>query len=190
VEPIAVVGLGNPGTEYDETRHNVGFKVLDALSWRWKKKFKAGKGEYLVARAELSGQEVFLIKPLTFMNNSGIAVADAIGRLSIPLSSMLVVVDDFALPLGTLRMRPAGSDGGHHGLYSVIYQLQSEEFPRLRCGIGRAEAPPGEAMAEFVLSRFDPNEVETVREMVERAGDAVSEFVRAGVSEAMSKYNS
>ena len=190
MEPIVVVGLGNPGTEYAGTRHNIGFTVVDRLSGRWKRKFTPGKGEYHLAHAELLEHEIILVKPLTYMNNSGMAVADVIDRYSVPLSSLLVVVDDFALPLGTLRLRPAGSDGGHNGLASIIYQLQSDEFARLRCGIGRTGMPPGEPMAEFVLSRYDPDELETAGKMVERAADAVTEFVKGGIADAMNRFNS
>lgn len=190
MEPIAVVGLGNPGTEYEETRHNVGFRVVDALSERWKKPFKPGKGEYLFARTEVDAHEVLLVKPLTYMNNSGNAVVDVLERFSVPLSSLLVVLDDFVLPLGILRLRPDGSDGGHNGLYSIIYQIQGDQFPRLRCGIGDAEAPSRISRAEFVLSQFGPDERGTVRVMIDRAADAVTEFVTAGLASAMNKYNS
>lgn len=189
MEPIAVVGLGNPGTEYGQMRHNVGFQVLDTLSGRWKKGFKPGKGEYYFVRAAIGDREVILVKPLTFMNNSGEAVAEVIDRFSLPFSSLLVVADDFALPLGVLRLRPSGSDGGHNGLSSIIYQLQSDQFPRLRCGIGRAEMPPPSAMADFVLSAFEPEEQASVRSMVGRAADAVTHFVSAGIESAMNVFN-
>lgn len=187
---VVVVGLGNPGTEYATTRHNVGFRVLDTLSGRWKRPFRGGKGEYLIAPGDIAGHEVALVKPLTYMNNSGEAVADVLERLETAQASLLVVLDDFALPLGALRLRPRGSDGGHNGLYSVIVSLGTEEIPRLRCGIGRSDQASGRDMADFVLSPFEKNERETADEMILRAADAVTECVIGGLASAMNRFNS
>lgn len=186
---ILLFGLGNPGAEYEGTRHNTGFRVIDLIGHRTQAVCAPGKGDYSIAWADIAGREVALVKPLTYMNNSGEAVLDAMGRYEVPLSDILVICDDLALPLGQLRLRPRGSDGGHNGLYSIIYHLGSEEFPRLRCGIGQERVPPGEMMADFVLSPFEATEEAAVRTMVRSAADASLEFVSSGISRAMNRYN-
>jgi len=186
----AIVGLGNPGSEYEWTRHNVGFFVADALCDALRTEFEAGKGNYLLATADSGGTQVALVKPLTYMNNSGLAVADIIERYNVEPKDVLVVCDDFNLPLGKIRLRPKGSDGGHNGLYSIIYQLQTEEFPRLRCGIGRAGSTGPEFDAtSFVLSVFDRDEQPAVRKMVESARDVALCFLSEGVRVAMDQWN-
>lgn len=126
---------------------------------------------------------------MTYMNNSGRAVTDLLERYQVSLDRLLVVVDDLALPLGSIRMRPGGSDGGHNGLYSIIYHLGSDQFPRLRCGIGREGMPSQEMLPEFVLSRFEPDERETVTDMVKRGAGACVEFATAGIERAMNRFN-
>ena len=189
MESIVVVGLGNPGPDYETTRHNVGFRVVDRLSGRWKKRFTIDADDIALATGDLRGRRILLVKPLTFMNNSGVAVAEALRRFDVAVSSLLIVVDDFALPLGAIRLRSGGSDGGHNGLASVIEHLHTEEFPRLRCGVGIENPPPGEAMAEYVLSPFDAGEEELVTAMIERAADAATEFAISGISSAMNRFN-
>ena len=189
MDPIVIVGLGNPGFEYEETRHNVGFRVIDVLCARFKKRLKPGKGEYLFATAELGSTRVVLIKPLTMMNNSGLAVVEILEETRTPLQQLVVIVDDFALPLGTIRVRPKGSDGGHNGLYSIIYYLQSDAFARIRCGIRQEVMPRKSEMAAFVLSSFERHERTTVQEMVGRAADAALEIVQLGISRAMNTFN-
>jgi PTH1 family peptidyl-tRNA hydrolase len=186
----AIVGLGNPGNEYEWTRHNVGFFVVDALGDTLRTEFEAGKGDYLLATVQSGGTPIALVKPLTYMNNSGLAVADLVERYNVEPRDVLVVCDDFNLPLGKIRLRPKGSDGGHNGLYSIIYQLQTEEFPRLRCGIGTAASTgPGFDATSFVLSDFDRNEKPVVRNMVENARDAALCFLSEGVDVAMDRWN-
>lgn len=189
MDPIIVVGLGNPGTEYDWTRHNVGFKVIDELVRRFKTSIRPGRGDYLFAACRFSGKEVVLVKPLTYMNNSGIAVSELLEKYSAGLHELILVADDFALPLGTIRVRKKGSDGGHNGLSSVIYQLNTTEFARIRCGIRRDIMPPKERMAEFVLSPFEREERETVDAMIAKAADAVVEFATTGIAHTMNKFN-
>lgn len=169
---LAVIGLGNPGSEYEATRHNVGFMVADALANRLRIRMKAGKGDYLIGEKKDTRVKIIIIKPLTYMNNSGTAVRDIVERFSLGLDQILIVVDDLYLPFGTLRLRASGSDGGHNGLYSIIYHLNSMDFSRLRCGIGQ-ENKPEPAMADFVLSPFDDNEIPRLRAMVFRARDAL-----------------
>jgi len=138
---VCIIGLGNPEKRYEGTRHNLGFEVLDCLAERLRTPFKEGKGEYLLASGEVGDVSVGLVKPLTFMNESGVAVADVAERFEVPLDQLIVVCDDFQLPLGHLRVRQKGSDGGHNGLYSIIYHLQSDLFPRIRCGIASPSMP-------------------------------------------------
>ena len=180
MDAVAFVGLGNPGTQYQATRHNVGFGVIDELCRRFHTALRPGKGDYLIARTSMEGVDMHFVAPTTFMNDSGTAVLDILERFQIAPRELLVVVDDFALPLGTLRFRMKGSDGGHNGLASIIFMLNSHEFPRLRCGVGTETMPPKSAMAAFVLSPFGPEEVPTVNDMVQRAADACLEFARTG----------
>jgi PTH1 family peptidyl-tRNA hydrolase len=186
----AVIGLGNPGTEYEWTRHNVGFLVVDALCDGLHAQFKGGKGDYLTAGGDYRGTSVLLVKPLTYMNNSGLAVADLIQHHSLELKDILIVCDDFNLPLGKIRLRPKGSDGGHNGLYSIIYQLQTEEFPRMRCGIGTPGSSGQDFDAtSFVLSVFSRAERLDLRTMVKEARDAALCFSAEGIDTTMSRWN-
>jgi len=188
---VFIIGLGNPGSPYEGTRHNVGFEVVDRLSEFFHVPLKPGRGEYLVASVTVEGERVGLAKPLTYMNNSGSAVVEILEQHEVPLDRLLVVCDDFWLPLGTLRLRPKGSDGGHNGLYSIIYHLQSESFPRLRCGIASESIPQNKKqMAEFVLDRFTTTERPLVDRMVKRAAEACISFVRHGIQKTMTLYNS
>jgi len=187
---IIIVGLGNPGRTYDRTRHNLGFEVVDRLSERFRCPLQPGKGDYMFGVATLGDRDVCLMKPLTFMNNSGVAVADIMEHFEIPVRKIFVVCDDFQLPLGQLRIRERGSDGGHNGLASVIYHTLSEDFPRLRCGIGIPDrSVDSEEMASFVLSRFEEEEITAVRTMVERAADACVTVIEHGTAQAMNLYN-
>ncbi len=190
-----IVGLGNVGREYEATRHNVGFMVVDETARRFKKKFVPGKGEYYLAKASHIADDLVIVKPTTYMNDSGIAVEAATRSYGVSAEDLLVVCDDFNLPLGKLRLRKGGSDGGHNGLYSIIYHLNDDSFPRLRCGIGRTGGNPeephrrGEDMADFVLSSFDAEEIPQVEKMVQSAADAVFAFVAKGIGAAMNKFN-
>lgn len=184
-----MVGLGNHGQAYRYTRHNVGFMVLDELCRRWSCPLREGRGEYFRAMSLRGATEVTLIAPTTFMNNSGVAVREVAEELVLGPDRILVVADDFALPLGTLRLRRNGSDGGHNGLASIIYQLGDNGFPRLRCGIGVAEQCAGEDPATFVLSPFAPEEGKAVAAMIGRAADAVESFVHSGIDRTMTQYN-
>lgn len=185
-----IIGLGNPGSDYDGTRHNVGFMVVDALCETLQTEFEAGKGDYLIAVSRYRGKGITLVKPLTYMNNSGLALVDLLEHYSLSVKDFLVVCDDFNLPLGRIRFRPKGTDGGHNGLYSIIYHLQTEDFPRLRCGIGRLISP-GEVFdaTKFVLSVFDRDERSAVRKMVTKSSEAVLCFATEGLTAAMDRWN-
>jgi PTH1 family peptidyl-tRNA hydrolase len=185
VEPVLIVGLGNPGESYAATRHNVGFRVVDSLVLTLKTRRVKTGGDYRLVTARGEGRPVLLMQPLTYMNNSGTAVAEVLERYAVPLESMLVVVDDLALPLGKLRIRKRGSDGGHNGLFSIGYSLQTTEFPRLRCGIGVQEMPAKRAMADFVLSPFSDREAPAAERMISAATDIALTFARSGLQNAV-----
>ena len=187
--PIILVGLGNPGFEYEETRHNVGFMVADELSVRLVSRWKPGRGEYLFSQSVVDETKLVLVKPLTFMNNSGEAVLEVLERFPTPVRNVLAVIDDFAIGLGTIRVRAKGNDGGHNGLRSLIYHLNTNEFPRIRCGIKNETMPPKREMADFVLSPFASDEKDVVEKMIRNAADAVEEFVRSGIEQTMNKFN-
>ncbi len=182
-------GLGNIGRDYEGTRHNIGFDVVDSLErdlvrssgWR------AGKGEYYYAKGFRGAAEVLLVKPTTYMNLSGRAVRDALQFYKADRSELVVISDDLALPLGTLRLRLRGSDGGHNGLTSVIYELGSDEFARLRCGIG-SDFRKGEQV-KYVLAKFKPDETKLVSELKVNAVSACLSIVDGGLSKAMNVVN-
>lgn len=173
----AIIGLGNPGSEYDDTRHNTGFAVVDAICERFSVRLSRRYEPWLAG----SIGDVLLVKPLTYMNNSGAAVHALLTAVPVAPSDLVVIVDDFHLPLGTLRLRRTGSSGGHNGLASIISALESEAFPRLRCGIGSGDQPgPRMPMAEFVLSTFTRNERDAARSMVGQAAEIAVTVAREG----------
>lgn len=188
---FAFVGLGNPGSSFEGTRHNIGFDVVDALARSLKTSFRPGRGEYYYATGGICDEELVLVKPTTYMNNSGEAVVQVIGQYHLDTERTVVICDDFQLPLGTLRLRTSGSDGGHNGLYSIIYHLGSLAFPRLRCGIGSPHLPMEKSLAaRFVLDVFAEDERERAAQMVKRAQDACCSVVCEGFDKTMSMYNS
>jgi PTH1 family peptidyl-tRNA hydrolase len=180
------VGLGNPGKKYEHTRHNLGFMVLDRLGDKWGCKFKKGFGPYHSIQARRKTQRVILAKPTTYMNQSGIAVDDLMKRYKPDLSKIVVVCDDFNLPLGAIRLRSRGSDGGHQGLASIIRFLGTEEFSRLRLGVG---LEPGADVVQYVLSRFSRQEKSDVNRMVEQAAEAVDEMLDHPIEWIMNRFN-
>ncbi len=183
-----IVGLGNPGREYRETRHNVGFMVADALADRWRVADQwREKSSALLARTGVGDAGVLLVKPLTFMNLSGEAVSAVAGFYKVEPADVLVIVDEAALPLGRLRARRDGSAGGHNGLKSLIQHLGTQAFPRLRVGVGRGDN--GRELADHVLGRFEPDERETVSAAVLRAADATEMFISDGIERVMNAFN-
>ena len=182
-----IVGLGNPGPEYTWTPHNLGFLVIDRLSERSGIRVRRPEGKSLVGLGQLAETDVALVKPLTFMNASGIAVRDLLGRLHAEPAEMIVVTDDAALPPGTLRVRERGSAGGHNGLKSIIGAIQSDEFVRVRLGIGAA--PAGMDLADYVLEPMSDNDLEVAAEAIDRAVEAVEMILEKGVAAAMNRFN-
>ena len=187
---FVIIGLGNPGAEYDGTRHNIGFAVVDAIAEALDIDLHAGGGEYVVGWKSFRQKEIALAKPLTYMNNSGIAVCEIVESRALQMNQILVVADDFHFPLGALRIRVKGSDGGHNGLNSIIYHLQSENFPRLRCGIGGKTMPANKKeMARYVLSPFEREEEAIVKKMIERARDVAAIAATENIDAAINRLN-
>lgn len=183
-QPLSLfIGLGNPGRQYANTRHNLGWQVLDRLCEKLKIGFKAGKGEYYVALLEKNDRDVVFLKPTTYMNGSGIAVKEALPFFGKVPAELLVILDDMALPLGKLRLRAGGSSGGHNGLESIIYQLQTEDFSRLRLGIGTPEAKG--AAVGHVLGEFSKEEKKAAEEMMEKAAMLVEICYQKGFQDAL-----
>jgi peptidyl-tRNA hydrolase, PTH1 family len=181
-----VVGLGNPGSRYEDTRHNLGYRAVDVLAGRWRLDVTRQKFNGLVGDGTVAGQRTMLLKPLTFMNLSGQAVQAAMAFHKLPLEELLVVSDDLDLPTGTLRVRASGSSGGHRGLESIIQLLGSEAFARVRIGIGRSVR---EDAVSHVLSGFSPDEAAMVDAAIGRAADAVECWLAEGVAAAMNRFN-
>jgi PTH1 family peptidyl-tRNA hydrolase len=182
-----IVGLGNPDRRYRQTRHNVGWEVIDHAARRFGVAVDQKGAWALVGGAKLGRHRILLAKPQTYVNRSGMAVADLRRRHRVKLADLLVIVDDLDLPPGRLRLRAGGSHGGHNGLRSIIDALGSDAFPRLRVGIGRP--PEGVDPAEFVLTPFSESERALIEPALDRAVDAVETVVRDGLPAAMNRFN-
>ena len=184
-----IVGLGNPGKKYELTRHNAGFLFADLLADKQGVKISKIQFKSVTADIELAGKKCLLMKPQTFMNNSGEAVKQAAAFYKIPPEKIIVVFDDISLPCGKLRIRRKGSDGGHNGIKSIIYLLNSDKFPRIKLGIGEKPHPDYE-LADWVLSAFKKDELSALREAAENACSAVELMVQGDIDRAMSNFNS
>lgn len=182
-----IVGLGNPGREYEHTRHNVGFDIVDELAKRHG--FTVGRRDCraLVGDGRIGESRVFLMKPQTYMNLSGESIALFLRQKPVEIASILIVADDIALPVGRLRIRAAGSAGGHNGLKSIIAHLHSHEFARLRVGVGAPSDPS--VQVDFVLGRFSKAERETIDDVTVRAQDAIEAWISDGIEAAMNRFN-
>lgn len=181
-----ITGLGNIGDEYADTRHNIGFIVADALAFSLRCTFTTGRYAS-IARSSLKGRSLLIIKPATFMNLSGKAIRYWMKKEEVPLENILVIVDDIALPLGTLRLRKKGSDGGHNGLISIIEILETTEFARLRIGVGNDFAKGYQV--DYVLSRWTKEEEKVLIPRIETAVELIKSFVLLGIEKTMNHYN-
>jgi len=186
-ELYLIVGLGNPGKKYDNTRHNVGFDTIDMLSHRFGIKVAKLKFKALIGEGNIQGKRVILAKPQTFMNLSGESVRDAVEWYKLPLNNLIIIYDDIDIPLGKIRIRPKGSSGTHNGMKSVIYQIQSDEFPRVRIGIDKP--PENWDLADYVLSKFNDHDREIINSSIERASEAVATIIKSGTETAMNLFN-
>lgn len=183
-----LVGLGNPGRQYEKTRHNVGFMTMNRLAAHLGENFSKLESKALIAKCTYQEQRLVLAKPQTYMNLSGKAVSSLLRYYKIPLSNLLVAYDDVDLPLGTLRIRPGGGSAGQKGMQSIVEQLGTEDFSRLRLGIGR---PPGRMeAADYVLQEFRRDEAEALDLVLDAATQAILTFVSGGLDKAMNLYNS
>lgn len=183
-----IAGLGNPESKYDHTRHNIGFHAIDVLCDKYnirlnKLKFKACFGDGIIG-----GEKVILAKPQTYMNLSGESIRDMAAFYKIPTENIIIIFDDISLDTGRMRIRPTGSSGGHNGIKSIIYQLNSDKFPRIKLGIG---APPHSDfdLADYVLGRFTSEEIKTLEPVLLDTADAVECIIKNGIERAMNKYN-
>lgn len=183
-----IVGLGNMGDQYEGTRHNVGFEVIDALAEDLDIPVQRLKFKALTNTATLAGQKVLLMKPVTYMNLSGEAVEPAAAFYKIPPDHIIVLSDEVSLPPGTLRVRPSGSDGGHNGLKNIIAHLHTDQFPRIRLGVG-GKPHPDYDMADWVLGKPQGDDRKNIDAAVKRAAQAVECYIKNGPQTAMSKFN-
>ncbi len=183
-----IVGLGNPGSRYERTRHNVGFMLLDKLALDQNVVLREGHGDYFLGEYKDGDDRVFLMKPTTYMNNSGLAVRDVAQFYKIAHQDILIVCDDVSFPVGKIRMRKDGSDGGQNGLRSVIYQLGHDRIARLRIGIDHVLRTKMD-LADFVLSKFLKEEESELEKVIALSAEAAMSFIRSGIDKAMNAYN-
>lgn len=187
-EAWLIVGLGNPGPEYAKTRHNCGFRALDILAQKLGCKVDKGKFEGLYGQTTYEGHKLYLLKPLTYMNLSGRSVLQLSAYFNIPPQRIVVIFDDISLDIGRLRIRSNGSAGGHNGIKSIISQLGSQDFPRVKVGVG-AKPNPDFDLADWVLSAFSASEEKSLQAALERAADAALCIVSQGTMEAANRFN-
>lgn len=183
-----IAGLGNPGKNYVGTRHNMGFEVIDTIAAKYnininKEKFKAHFGE-----GRIGSEKVILVKPQTFMNLSGESIREFVEFYKLESENLIVIYDDISLPVGKLRIRPKGSAGGHNGMKSIIYQIQSDVFPRIKVGVGAPENRDYD-LADYVLGKFTKEEVDTLIPVAIKAASAVETIITSGTEKAMAEFN-
>ena len=183
-----IAGLGNPGTKYEMTRHNIGFHAIDYIADELGVKVKKLKYKALYGECEINGEKVYLVKPQTFMNLSGESIVEFVKFFKIPVENVIIISDDISLDTGRIRVRGKGSAGGHNGLKSIIYMLNSENFCRVRIGVGAPQHEDYE-LADFVLGRFSKDEIPVLEEAIIKAYKAVKEIIARGLGSAMNKFN-
>lgn len=180
-----IVGLGNPGRKYSNTRHNIGYRVLEEIARRSSIEKEESRFDAIIGHIRIDGEKVLLVKPLTYMNLSGKTVQPLVRWFKLDLDDLIVIYDDMDLPPGALRLRTQGGSGGHKGMASIIERLGSQEFARIRIGIGR---PDNEAI-DWVLGKFSPSEQKLIEEAISQAAAAVEYWVKHGIERAMNEYN-
>lgn len=181
-----IVGLGNPGVRYQNTRHNAGFMVMDELAKRWNVSFDQEKFSAYFAKTNINGESVLLLKPTTFMNNSGFAVRECMDFYKADPKDLIVIYDDIALPVGAVRLRQQGSDGGHKGMKSVIHCIFTDQFNRVRVGIGR---DPQYKIVDWVLSKFKDEEKEDLQKAIVHSADAIEYSLDHSFMDTMNRFN-
>lgn len=182
-----IAGLGNPGKQYESTRHNIGFISVDYLASYFKVTMNKLKFKAVLGEGTVEGEKVLFVKPQTFMNLSGESLREIVHFYKIPQENLIVIYDDVSLPTGKIRIRPKGSDGGHNGIKSIIYQLTTDVFPRIKMGIG---APPKQwDMADWVIGRFTNEDISVLSHSVEKLPDIVTEIIKNGTASAMNRFN-
>jgi PTH1 family peptidyl-tRNA hydrolase len=181
----AIFGLGNPGKKYEKTRHNIGYIIVNHLSDYYDVPFKAGKGDYYYTEFAHHGERILLVKPTTYMNRSGVAVRHVLNYFPVSEQDILIVYDDFNLPYGTIRFRPQGSDGGHNGIRSVIYELQTDSFDRLRFGIG----DDFHDAVRHVLAVFAKQDLENLNKLVDISRQGIELWIENSIDETMNNFN-
>lgn len=184
---FAVIGLGNPGRNYADTRHNVGFSTIELLADRNNIKLNKIKFKSIYGEGIIGGEKAILLKPQTYMNNSGMAVLDLYNYYKMSIENMIIIVDDIDIEFGTIRVRKRGSDGGHNGLKSIIYQLGSHDFPRIKIGVGKKRE--GQELADFVLSRFSKEEIAHIEDAILDAAMAAETIIAYDIDKAMNQFN-
>lgn len=181
-----IAGLGNPGKEYAGTRHNVGYDTVEFLAEKHNAKLNKLKFNSVYGETNINGEKVMLVKPVTYMNRSGIAIDEILRFYKIPEENLIVIYDDIDIPAGALRIRPNGSPGTHNGMKSITEHVGNGNFPRVRIGIGRN---PDMDLADYVLQRFSPVDRDKINPIIEKAAEAAAEIIKNGVDSAMQKYN-
>jgi PTH1 family peptidyl-tRNA hydrolase len=182
-----IVGIGNPGSRYKLNRHNVGFQFLDYFAQKKSLRFKPSKSDYYFAEGIIDNNPFLLIKPSSYVNNSGIPVLSSVEKYKILLSDLLIVIDDINIPISSIRLRKSGGDGGHNGLGSIIYHLNSQDFPRLRIGIGKELTDVN--LPDFILSDFEENEFEILKKSFVLSSVLVEEFITDGFQRMLNSYS-
>ena len=182
-----IVGLGNPGREYEGTRHNIGFEIVDKLATDNGINVNKGKFNALYGEGRIAGEKVFLVKPTTYMNNSGQAVRALADFYKIPVENIIVIFDDIDIPFGSIRIKSKGSGGTHNGMKSIVNHLSSKDFPRLKVGVG--SKLEGQNLANFVLSKFSNDEKRTIEDSISNASKAIETIISKDLDMAMNEYN-
>ena len=182
-----IVGIGNPGNKYINTRHNIGFNILDLLCQKLNLKFRPTKSNFWLMESKLDTFHFFLMKPATYVNNSGLAVKEFVDEFGIPIEDVLVVYDDTNLDAGVLRIRKSGADGGHNGIKSIIYHLEDDRFNRLRIGVGKPYT--NQDLADFVLSNFSEDEFNKINDLTPLIISLIENFITGGIDSMLNFYS-